>query len=250
MVEAEGITKTFRDSKRGEIRACDEVSFHARAGEVFGLLGVNGAGKTTLLRILSTVLRPDRGSARVAGFPIDRAPQKVRASIGFLSGSTALYGRLTAREALRYFGELFGMDSGRIERRIGEVSDRLGLGPFLDRLCDRLSTGQKQRVSIARAILHEPPVLVFDEPTAGLDVVTAQTILEFIEEARDHGRTVILSTHIMTEAERLCDRVAIIHEGRLRGEGSVPELLAQTGQKTLEGAFLTLVGYRRGGRDA
>lgn len=220
------------------------VDLEARPGEIFGLLGVNGAGKTTLLRMLSTVIQPTSGSGKVLGHDVVGDPEAVRASIGFLSTSTALYGRLSGRETLEYFGGLYGLRGARLKERMDFVIDRLRLEGFFEGLCDKFSTGQKQRVSIARAILHDPPVLFFDEPTAGLDVVTSQTVLEFIEECRGGGKTVIFSTHIMTEAERLCDRVAVIHEGGLCGQGTVDDLLEMTGQPSLEKAFLALVGYR------
>lgn len=245
MVRTQGLVKVFPDPKRGDVRAVDGVDIEARPGRIFGLLGVNGAGKTTVLRILSTVVRATAGSAEVAGFDVSQQPEKVRASIGFLSTSTALYGRLTGREVLQYFGGLYGLSGARLKERIEFAWRKLGLEEFGDRLCDKLSTGQKQRVSIARTILHDPPVLFFDEPTVGLDVVTSQTIMEFIEEARVQGKTIIFSTHIMTEAERLCDEIAIIHHGRICGRGSVGDLLAATGQPTLEQAFLQMVGYRR-----
>ncbi|MBV6459703.1 MAG: ABC transporter ATP-binding protein NatA [Fimbriimonadaceae bacterium] len=245
MVKTEGISKSFKDPKKGGFLAVDNVSIEAQPGKIFGLLGVNGAGKTTLLRILSTVLRPDHGTATVAGFDIARQPDRVRAHIGFLSTSTALYGRLTPQELLAYFGGLYGLKGAELQDRIQFAVEKLNIGEFAERLCDKLSTGQKQRVSIARTILHDPPVLFFDEPTAGLDVVTSQTIMEFIEESRSRGKTVVFSTHIMSEAQRLCDHIAIIHAGKILGEGSVDELLASTGQQDLERAFLALVGYRR-----
>lgn len=241
MVRAKDLAKHFDDPKRGVIKAVDGVTFEAVPGKVFGLLGVNGAGKTTALRILSTVIKPTGGSAEVAGFDVVQHPDKVRASIGFMSTTTALYGRLTAKEMIEYFGGLYGLDSARLAERMRYVIDRLQIHSFADQLCDKLSTGQKQRVSIARTILHDPPVLFFDEPTAGLDVVTSQTVMEFIEEARDAGKTIIFSTHIMSEVERLCDDVAVIHDGVIRGEGSVDELKAQTGEATLEKAFLSMV---------
>lgn len=245
MVRTDGISKTFIDQKRGEVRAVDAVSIEARPGAIFGLLGVNGAGKTTLLRMLSTVIRPTAGTATVQGFDIVGDPERVRASIGFLSNSTALYGRLTATEMLSYFGSLYGLGGAHLKERLAFVTEKLQLHEFKDRLCDKLSTGQKQRVSIARAILHDPPVLFFDEPTAGLDVVTSQTIMEFIEEQRSMGRTVVFSTHVMSEAERLCDEIAIIHDGRICGHGTLRALLDQTGEARLEPAFLKLVGYRQ-----
>ena len=246
MVETIGISKSFRDAKRGTIQAVDSVSITARPGRIFGLLGVNGAGKTTLVRVLATLLKADSGSAKVCGHDINREPEAVRACIGFLSSTAVLYGRLTAEEMLRYFGGLYGLKGEELRQRLDYVVEKLALSEFLGQLCDKLSSGQKQRVSIARAILHDPQVLFFDEPTVGLDVVTAQTILEFIEEEKELGRTVVFSTHIMSEAERICDEIAIIHDGKICGRGTVPELLEQTGEERLEPAFLKLVGYAKG----
>lgn len=242
MVQTENLVKHFRDAKRGTVKAVDGVSFRAVPGQVFGLLGVNGAGKTTVLRILSTVIQPTSGSATVANLDVVADPERVRASIGFMSTSTALYGRLTGREMIAYFGGLYGLEGARLKERMEFVFAKLAIDDYADRLCDKLSTGQKQRVNIARTILHDPPVLFFDEPTAGLDVVTSQSVMEFIEEERTRGKTVVFSTHIMSEVERLCDQVAIIHDGRIRGEGTVGSILTATGQSTLEKAFLALVG--------
>ena len=243
MVETEGLVKHFTDNKGNVVKAVDGVSFSARPGEIFGLLGCNGAGKTTTLRILSTVIKPTAGSAKVAGIDVLAEPEKVRANIGFMSTSTALYGRLLAKEAIEYFGKLYGLQGAKLKERLDYVIDKLQIGEFADRLCDKLSTGQKQRVNIARTILHDPPVLFFDEPTAGLDVVLSQTVMEFIEEARDMGKTIVFSTHIMSEVERLCDHVAIIDRGQLHGNGTVEELKAQTGEASLEKAFLKLVEF-------
>lgn len=245
MILTEGLTKRFVDKGGATVVAVDGLSLEARPGRVFGLLGVNGAGKTTTLRMLSTVLIPTAGRATVDGIDVTKDPGAVRARIGFLSTSTALYGRLTARETLAYFGGLYGLQGAELTRRIDETIARLEIGAFADRLCDKLSTGQKQRVSIGRATLHDPPVLFFDEPTAGLDVVASQAVLEFIEEARGRGKTILFSTHIMSEVERLCDDVAVVHDGRVVGQGSAAELKAQTGEATLEGAFLKLVRFER-----
>jgi sodium transport system ATP-binding protein len=243
MVETIEIAKHFKDAKGDLVRAVDGVSFQAHPGKIFGLLGCNGAGKTTTLRMLSTVIKPTSGTARINGLDVQSQPEKVRASIGFMSTSTALYGRLQAREAIEYFGGLYGMHGSELKKRVDFAVDKLQIGEFADRLCDKLSTGQKQRVNIARTILHDPPVLFFDEPTAGLDVVLSQTVMEFIEEARDSGKTIVFSTHIMSEVERLCDQVAIIHDGQLRGEGTVDELKNRAGESTLEKAFLKLVSF-------
>lgn len=244
MVRTHGLVKEFSDSRKGVVRAVDDVSFSAAPGQILGLLGANGAGKTTTLRMLSTVIRPTSGGAEVAGFDILKDPTRVRANIGFLSSSTALYGRLTATEMIEYFGTLYGMSGQRLQERLKYVKDKLDIHEFADRLCDKLSTGQKQRVSIARTILHDPPVLFFDEPTAGLDVVASQTVMEFIEEQRDCGKTIVFSTHIMSEVERLCDQVCIIHNGALVQSGTVEEIRQVTGESRLEAAFLKLVGFQ------
>lgn len=249
MVVTENLQKQFKDSKGKKVLAVGGVSIKAEPGKVFGLLGINGAGKTTMLRLLSTVIKPTGGTASVAGYDIVREPEKVRQSIGFLSTTTALYGRLTAVEMLNYYGALYGMEPNELRTRREWALDKFGIGEFKDRLCDKLSTGQKQRVSIARTILHNPPVLFLDEPTAGLDVVTSQTVMEFIEESRSDGKTIVFSTHIMSEAERLCDCISVIHGGVIKGEGTVQELMARTNQPNLEKAFLELVKSDGGGNE-
>lgn len=245
VIEAIGLGKTYQ-AKTAAVEALKDVSFLAEPGKVTGLLGVNGAGKTTCLRILSTVLEPTAGTARVNGHDVVQNPAEVRRSIGFLSNSAALYGRLTGRQALRYFGALYGLGAADIDTRIQQLADRLMLHEFLDRPCDKLSTGQKQRVSIARATLHAPPVILFDEPTAGLDIVMAQTVLEFIEECRSQGKTILFSTHIMSEVERLCDDVVIIHGGRRMGVGTPSALKEQHGETSMERTFLKVVDYQKG----
>ncbi len=241
MIRVENLSKHFPDPKRGAIRAVDGVSFECEPGQVFGLLGVNGAGKTTLLRMLSTVITATSGSASVGGHDILREPEQVRRSIGFLSTTTALYARLTAREMIRYIGSLYGIGGRELDRRTDEVIALLEIAPFADRLCDKLSTGQRQRVSLARTVLHDPPVMFFDEPTAGLDVLAGQTIMEFIESQRDAGKTVVFSTHVMSEAERLCDRIAVIHSGKIAAIGTMEDLRARTGRTVLEEVFLALI---------
>jgi len=243
MVVCDSISKHFSDSSKKVVKAVDCVSFKTEPGTVFGLLGVNGAGKTTLLRLLSTVLTPTTGSAQINGFDVIQEPRKVRESIGFLSTSTALYGRLTPREMIVYFAGLYGLSPSEAKNRTETIIQRLAIGEFADRLCDKLSTGQKQRVSIARAVIHDPPVLFFDEPTAGLDVVSSQTVMEFIEQARHQGKTIIFSTHIMSEVERLCDQIAVIHDGQVKALGTIEEFKAQTQESSFEKAFLRLVGY-------
>ena len=238
MIEVDGLVKRFYTPD--PVVAVDHVSFRAAPGEIFGLLGPNGAGKTTTLRMLSTLLQPDEGTARLGGFDIRTQSAQVRSAIGYLSTTTGLYGRLTAREMLVYFARLQGVAEPR--RRAEELIERFGIGDFAGQRCERLSTGMGQKVSIARAIVHDPPILIMDEPTTGLDVLVSQTLLGFIEEARDAGRCVLFSTHIMSEAERLCDRIAIIHQGRIRASGTLEELRALTGEHYLEQIFIRVVG--------
>ena len=242
MVQTNAIAKHFRDPKRGVVKAVDGVSIQVQAGEIVALLGANGAGKTTLLRMLSTMLTPTSGTATIHGFDVQKQPTEVRRSIGFMSNSTALYGRLTAREVLAYFAGLYDIAPAKRKDRVAEVIEQMRITEFADRLCDKLSTGQKQRVSIARTILHDPPVLFFDEPTAGLDVVMSQEVMHFIEETRVRGKAVVYCTHIMSEVERLCDRVYVLHDGLVRGVGTVDEIKTIANETTLEKAFLSLAG--------
>jgi sodium transport system ATP-binding protein len=242
MIEARELTKVFHDRKLGLVRAVDGVSFQCEPGRVYGLLGANGAGKTTTLRILATILRPTVGTATVAGFDIRRQARSVRAHVGFLSTATALYGRLSAREMVEYFGQLAGMRGAPLRRRVDELFGLLEIGPFADRRCDALSTGMKQRVSIARTLVHDPPVMIFDEPTLGLDVMAARTIVAFIRDCRSRGKTVLFSTHVMSEVEKLCDVIGIIHAGKLLVEGTLPELRARSGLTDLEEIFVQTVG--------
>ena len=241
MIEARQLVKRFHDRKRGDVCAVNGVSFSCRPGEVYGLLGANGAGKTTVLRILSTILAPTEGTAIVAGFDVARDPQSVRGRVGFLSAATALYGRLSAQEMVEYFGRLHGLDEPTLQRRIDNIFTRLEMNGFRERRCDRLSTGIKQKVSIARTLVHDPPVMIFDEPTVGLDVMAARTIVAFIRECRDNGKTVVFSTHVMAEVEKICDRVGIIHRGELLAEGTLPELRARFGIEDLEELFVKVV---------
>jgi len=233
------------DKKR--VQAVDGVSFECRPGEIFGLLGDNGAGKTTILRMLSTVIEPTSGTATVAGYDIRKQPQEVRRHIGFLSTSTALYGRLTPREMIRYIGSLYGLTGETLNERTEDVIHHLNITDFAGRICDKLSTGQKQRVSIARTIIHDPPVMFFDEPTVGLDVSTSETIIQFIESCRDKGKTVLLSTHNMAEVERLCGRMVVMKHGKIVAAGTVEELRAQTGEQLMDRVFLALTGDLREG---
>ncbi len=241
MIEAINLTKVFHDRKRGDVRAVDGINFRCRPGQIYGLLGANGAGKTTTLRLLATILQPSDGTAQVAGFDIRKHPEKVRANVGFLSTATALYGRLTARETVEYFGRLNGLDGDKLRQRVEELFALLGIHEFAGRRCDRLSTGMKQKVSIARTLVHDPPVMIFDEPTLGLDVMAARTIVGFIRDCRARGKTVLFSSHVMSEVQKLCDLIGIIHNGRLLLEGTLAGLRQRTGQADLEEIFVQTV---------
>src|SRR6201985_3762148 len=227
MIEVRNLSKHFRDKKRGEIRAVDGVSFRCQPGQIYGLLGANGAGKTTTLRMLATILEPSAGTAVVAGHDVVDHPELVRANVGFLSTATALYPRLTAREVVQYFGRLNGISDAVLKERVDKIFDRLDMNGFRDRRCDKLSTGMKQKTSIARTLVHDPAVMIFDEPTLGLDVMTARSIVRFVRECRERGKTVIYSTHVMSEVEKICDTIGIIHGGRVVAEGSLSELQAK-----------------------
>jgi len=242
MIEARGLSKRFQDKKRGEIRAVDIVSFTCQPGKIYGLLGANGAGKTTTLRMLATILEPTDGTAVVCGYDVVETPEKVRAHVGFLSTATALYPRLTAQELVEYFGRLNGLDEPTLKKRVDDIFNRLDMNGFRDRRCDKLSTGMKQKTSIARTLVHDPPVMIFDEPTTGLDVMTARTIITFISDCRDRGKAIIFSTHIMSEVERLCDHIGIIHDGKLLAHGTVSELRAKYAEHNLEEIIVKVVG--------
>ena len=241
MIHVEHLTKGFPDLKQGMIYALNGVSFDAQPGEIFGLLGPNGAGKTTCLRILSTVLQPTGGTAVVAGYDVVRHPAQVRANIGFMSGNTGIYDRMTAYEMVQYFGRLYGMEEDALEHRIEEIFELLQMNEIRDMLGSKMSTGNKQKVSIARTIIHDPPVLIFDEPTSGLDVLVARAVLKTIESLREQGKCIIFSTHIMREVEKLCDRVAVIHHGNILAIGSLPELEEEYGEPDMEELFFDLI---------
>ncbi|HJM58175.1 MAG: ABC transporter ATP-binding protein [Planctomycetes bacterium] len=240
-IRTTNLCKTFDDPKRGAVHAVCDLNLECKEGEIFGLLGPNGAGKTTTLRMLSTILAPTSGEAELAGIRVSDDPLEVRRRLGFLSGSTGLYPRLTAREILEYFGRLHGMDEAQLQARVEDLLDTFSIRAFADGRCESLSTGQRQRVSIARAVLHDPPVLILDEPTTGLDILAASDMIQFIQSRKDAGTCVLFSTHILSEAERLCDRIGVIDEGRLLAVGSLEELRAQTGKEWLEDVFRALV---------
>jgi sodium transport system ATP-binding protein len=235
------LSKVFYDESRGAIPAVAGIDFECRSGEIFGLLGANGAGKTTTLRMLSTVLQPTSGTATVLGYDVVQDPVSVRKNLGFYSASTALYPRLTARETIEFFARINQYPRERIPERVSYLIERFGIAKFADARVDKLSTGMKQKVSIARTIAHDPPLVVFDEPTVGLDVLNALELQNIIRELRAQGKTVLFSTHIMSEAEKLCDRIAIIHGGRILACDTLDGLRQATGQRYLEDIFVQYV---------
>jgi sodium transport system ATP-binding protein len=236
MVRVEGLTRRFGDNY-----AVHDLSFSVKEGEVFGLLGPNGAGKTTTIRMLSTVITPHAGTATINGLDIRSRSREVRASLGVLTTQIGLYERFTARENVEYFARLYGMPDVSIGPRVDFLFDLLDAGEFQHRRAGGLSTGMRQKVAIARSVVHDPPVIIFDEPTLGLDVLASQTVREFIEESRRRGKTVVLSTHDMYMAQKMCERLAVLHRGRLVACGSPREIMEKAGAGNFEDAFVSLL---------
>lgn len=243
MIHVHELTKTYADLRRGQFVAVDRINLHAPPGEIYGLLGPNGAGKTTVLRILSTMLRPTTGSATVNGCDVLTEPALVRRQIGFVSANTAVYDRMTAWETVEYFGRLYDIEQSLLTERMEDLFDRLQMNDIRDLLGAKMSTGMRQKVSIARALVHDPPVVIFDEATVGLDVLVARSLLQTIGELREHGKCIVFSTHIMREAERLCDRVAIMHRGKILAEGTVDKLRSQYNEEDLEELFFQMISH-------
>lgn len=235
MIKITDLEKDF-----GNFKAVDKISFTVNPGEIFGLLGPNGAGKTTTLRMIAGLITPSNGEVEVCGFNLDHK-YEIKGKIGFLTGSTGLYGRLSPIEILDYFGTLNHMNDKIKKERIEYLIDLFKMNDFKDKWCQKLSTGQKQRVSIARTILHDPPVLIFDEPTSGLDIISGQIILDFIKSAKQLNKAVIFSTHNMSEAEYLCDRLGLVYSGHKIAEGTIDQLKALSGKETLRETFLDLI---------
>ncbi len=251
MIHVRELTKSYADLARGEFVALRGLSLEARPGQIYGLLGPNGAGKTTALRILGTVLKPTSGVATVCGYDVLTQPALVRSNIGFVSCNTAVYDRMTAWELVEYFGGLYGLAGDELHERMETLFTRLGMNEIRNLLGAKMSTGMKQKVSIARALVHDPPVLIFDEATAGLDVLVARALLQIVLDLRDQGKCIIFSSHIMREVERLCDRVAIMHRGRLLAEGSIEELhQLHDGHDDLEELFFQLISQHDAHRAA
>jgi sodium transport system ATP-binding protein len=241
MIHVRELTKHYSDLRRGQFVALGGISFRARPGQIYGLLGPNGAGKTTILRILSTVLRPSSGSATIDGLDVVNHAPEVRRRIGFMSANTAVYDRMTGWEMVEYFGRLHGIAQDELTERMESLFDRLKMNDTRDVLGSKMSTGMKQKVSVARSLVHDPPVVIFDEATSGLDVLVARALLKTVAELRDRGKCIVFSTHIMREAEKLCDRVAIMHRGSILAEGTLEEIRDQHGQNDLEELFFQLI---------
>jgi sodium transport system ATP-binding protein len=246
MIRVEQLTKHYSDLRRGTLVALDGISFRAVEGEIYGLLGPNGAGKTTALRILSTVLQPTSGTATVNGFDVATQPDMVRRQIGFVSTNTAVYDRMTGWEMVEYFGRLHGIPDEPLRDHMEQLFTRLKMNEIRDQLGAKMSTGMKQKVSIARALIHDPPVLIFDEATVGLDVLVARALLNTVAELRDHGKCILFSTHIMREAEKLCDRLAIIYRGKILAEGTLDAVREEHGEQDLEELFFRLISQHEG----
>jgi len=234
LISIQNVSKWF-----GKFKAIDNINIEVEKGEIFGLLGLNGAGKTTTQRMVSTVFQPSEGNITVNGFNSKSDSSEVRRNIGFLPTEVGLYDRLTAREVIKYFGILNDLDEQEIDRRIEKLFEKLALTEYTNKRCSKLSRGNKQKVAIARAIIHEPPVLIFDEPTSGLDVLSSRAVLDFIKQCKTEGKTILYSSHLMNEAEEICDKIGIIHNGRILRTGSVNELVREYGK--LENVFISSV---------
>jgi sodium transport system ATP-binding protein len=240
MIAACQLVKRFALADGRELAAVDGLSFTAAAGEVYGLLGPNGAGKTTTLRMLLGLLAPTAGYATIAGYRSDQAPDEVKRRVGLVAASAGVYPWLSVRETLLYFADLYGLPPAAAEASVSGLAALFGLTELLDRRAATLSTGQRQRLNLARALIHDPPVVLMDEPTLGLDVLGAQVVLEFIDRLRAAGKALIVTTHHLDEAERYCTRFGLMHAGRLVAEGTLAELRAHTGCGTLVEMFLRL----------
>ncbi|HEX3868850.1 MAG TPA: ATP-binding cassette domain-containing protein [Pirellulales bacterium] len=250
MIHVRNLVKDYADLRRGRFVALDGINFDAVPGAIYGLLGPNGAGKTTALRILSTVLRPTSGSVTVNGYDVLTQPSLVRHQLGFMSANTGVYDRMSAWEMVEYFGKLYGLAAESLRERMESLFERLQMNDIRDVLGAKMSTGMKQKVSIARALVHDPPVLVFDEATSGLDVLVARALLRTVAELRDQGKCIVFSTHIMREAEKLCDRIAIMYRGNILAEGTLDELRESHHEHDLEELFFHLISQHDARREA
>lgn len=221
--------------------AVDGVNFSVQPGSVFGLLGPNGAGKTTTMRMVLGLLRPDSGYSEIAGIRSDVDPDGVKRRVGFVSAAAGVYQWLTAREMLSFFGDIYGISVQQSRQQISQLADLLNFSNILDQRCTTLSTGEKQRINLARALMHDPPVMILDEPTLGLDVVGSQTIFDYIELLKSRGKAIVLCTHRLEQAQRVCDRFGMLHHGKMIREGSLDDLQQQTGRQDLVEMFIDLI---------
>ena len=254
MIEVTNIYKRFKLSRKQQreigngkkkikyIQSVNDVSFKCTPGRIFTLLGPNGAGKTTILRMIATMLTPDSGSIKVAGFDTRKEPGKVRENIGFLTGTTGLYARLTPNEMIKYYADLYGLEKKEYEERKNSIFNMMDINEFANRRIGKLSSGMKQKVSISRTLIHNPDVVIFDEPTVGLDVITSRNIIKLIRDCRDEGKTVIFSTHIMGEVNMLSDDLAILHKGEIVYSGTYENFKSNMKSKTIEDEFVRVVG--------
>lgn len=243
MISIQNLSKSFQSGRR-TILAVDDVSFDVGPSEVYGLLGPNGAGKTTIMRMILGLLKADRGFAEINGQRSDRQADEVKRQVGFVSASAGVYQWLTGYEMLSFFGEIYGLTDQEIDSRIEELSGILDLGSFLSQGCATLSTGQKQRLSLARALIHDPPVMILDEPTLGLDVVGSQVIFDYIQILKQRSKAIILCTHRLEQAQRVCTRFGLLHEGKAVLEGTMDHLRQQTGRDDLVDMFIDLLQGR------
>jgi sodium transport system ATP-binding protein len=241
MIEVQGLSKSF-----GKVKAVQNISFSASNGQITGLLGPNGAGKSTTLRMLYTLLKPDSGTARIDGFDVTTSPIDVQSHIGVLSDSQGLYPRLTTRENIRYFGNLHGMDGEALEQQTDRLIGLLDMEPIADRMTEGFSTGERLKVAIARALVHDPGNVLLDEPTNGLDVKSTRAMRQFIRRLRDEGKCILFTSHIMQEVAALCDQIVIVSNGMIAAQGTPGELLERTGRDNLEDAFIEAIGSEEG----
>lgn len=243
MIAVADLTKQFM--VRGTpLVAVNNLSFHVRSGEVYGLLGPNGAGKTTTLRMIMGLVEPDYGYVEIGGIRTQHHSSEIRTQLGLISTNDGVYPWLTVREMLMYFADLYAVDLEPAKARLAELAKLLDIERFLDQRCSTLSTGQKQRVTLARGLMHDPPVMLLDEPTRGLDVVGSQTIFRFIDLLKQRGKAVLLSTHRLDEAERVCDRFGLLHRGCMQHEGTLTDLQSATGKTHLVDMFIELIGQQ------
>jgi sodium transport system ATP-binding protein len=237
MLELKGVNKIYEDPKRGAFHAVKDLSFTCEAGKILGFIGMNGAGKSTTLRMIATMLQPESGTINLNGIDVLHNPLETRRNIGYLSGSTGLYRRLSALETLKYFGTLHGLDEKTIKERSDELIELLNMESFLDRHCDKLSSGQKQKVNIARTLIHDPDLIILDEVTTGLDILSVRGIVQFIKAVKERNKMIIFCSHHLDEIRSLSDQILVLHHGQSAAYGSLTEVEGKTHFKTLEGFF-------------